>query len=260
MAKLPNNYFPHDFNARHDRKILRLRKVLGLEGYGIFWMLVETLCTEENFSYPIAEIDLLADDYGCSTEKVAAVIKQFGLFQIDKDGCFFSLSLITRLQKYLDISEKARLSVNKRWDKARKLKELDTSVLPPYNEGNTIRGEERKEKKRKEDEMKESPASQRFEHPSKEKVISAFTIAGYPEDEAKKFFGHYDSKDWADAKGNPIVYWGSLIEKWMLGAKNFMDKTGVDENIGLTYDQVISRNGGKFKGWNKKEDGLWYKN
>ena len=146
MAKLPNNYFPHDFNARIDRKILRLRKVLGIEGYGIFWMLIETLCTEENFSYPISDIDLLADDYGCSVEKVEAVVKQFGLFQIDEGNNFFSLSLITRLQKYLDISEKARLNVTKRWEKARKMKGIDTPVLPPYCESTTIKEKERKGK------------------------------------------------------------------------------------------------------------------
>jgi len=141
MVKLPNNYFPHDFNARADRKILRLRKVLGIEGYGIFWMLVETLCLQENFSYPLKDADLLADDFGCSVEKVEAVIKQFGLFQIDKDANFFSLSLIARLQKYIDMSESGRLAATVRWEKARKLKELqqnDATALRPQSDPSTI--------------------------------------------------------------------------------------------------------------------------
>ena len=151
--KLPNDYFPHDFNARFDRKILRCRKVLGLEGYGIYWMLIETLCLQENFSYPLKDIDLLADDFGCSVEKVEAVVKQFELFQIDKDAKFFSLSLIARMQKYLELSEKARHSVNVRWEKAKKLKELqqtDTTVLQSYNESNTIKEKDIKEYKIKE--------------------------------------------------------------------------------------------------------------
>lgn len=154
--KLPNNYFPHDFNARVDRKILRCRKVLGIEGYGIYWMLIETLCLQENFSYPLKDIDLLADDFGCSVEKVEAVVKQFELFQVDKDAKFFSLSLIARMQKYLELSEKARNSVNVRWDKARKLKELqqnNTTVLQPYNEGNTIKEKNIKEEKKIEEKI-----------------------------------------------------------------------------------------------------------
>jgi hypothetical protein len=45
MAKLSKDayYFPHFYNARHDRKIKRLRKDLGIEGYGIFFMLLEVL-------------------------------------------------------------------------------------------------------------------------------------------------------------------------------------------------------------------------
>lgn len=156
--KLPNDYFPHDFNARYDRKILRCRKVLGIEGYGIYWMLIETLCLQENFSYPIKDIDLLADDFGCSVEKVEAVVKQFELFQIDKEARFFSMSLIARMQKYLELSEKARKAINIRWDKARKLKELqenNTDVLPTNNESNTIKEYNIKEKKIKRDNMKE---------------------------------------------------------------------------------------------------------
>lgn len=157
-SKLPNNYFPHDFNARFDRKILRCRKVLGIEGYGIYWMLIETLCLQENFSYPLKDVDLLADDFGCSVEKVEAVIKQFELFQIDTEAKFFSMSLIARMQKYLELSEKARQSVNLRWDKARKLKELqinDSTVIPPYYDSNTIKEKNIKEKEIIENNIKE---------------------------------------------------------------------------------------------------------
>jgi len=42
MAK-DSFYFPHDYNARNDVKCLFLRQQLGMEGYGIFWFLVESL-------------------------------------------------------------------------------------------------------------------------------------------------------------------------------------------------------------------------
>jgi hypothetical protein len=46
-------YFPHFCNARHDRKIRRLRKELGVEGYGIYFMLLETLREQQDLMYPL---------------------------------------------------------------------------------------------------------------------------------------------------------------------------------------------------------------
>lgn len=39
-------------------------------------------------------------------------------------------------------------------------------------------------------------------------------------------------------------------------------KYGTSSNAhkGLTYDEAITQNGGKFSGWSKREDGLWYRN
>lgn len=170
--KLPNSYFPHDFNARLDRKILRMRKVLGIEGYGIFWMLIEVLAVQEDFSYPLADIDLLADEFGTSNEKVESVIKQFGLFKIDRDAKFFSLSLIARMQKYIEISERARLAANKRWEKAQKLKESNANALQMHSDGNAIKEKDIKEQERKGNKKKEKDFKKLFVEDSNEFRLS----------------------------------------------------------------------------------------
>ena len=36
-------YFPHDYNSRTDEKIKLLIRKHGIEGYGIFWAIVEDL-------------------------------------------------------------------------------------------------------------------------------------------------------------------------------------------------------------------------
>jgi len=36
-------YFTHDYNAANDSKILFLRQQLGMEGYGIYWFIIEQL-------------------------------------------------------------------------------------------------------------------------------------------------------------------------------------------------------------------------
>ena len=63
-------YFPHFSNARNDPKIVRIRRVLGIEGYGIYFMLLEVLRDQSEFKYPIKNVEDLAYEWHTSKEKV----------------------------------------------------------------------------------------------------------------------------------------------------------------------------------------------
>ena len=102
-------YFPHFANARHDRKIKRLRKQLGVEGYGIYFMVLEILREQTEFKYPIEDIDLIADEIQTSDAKVEAVIKNYSLFKID-DNKFFSSKLIQFLNPYLETKKRNKIN------------------------------------------------------------------------------------------------------------------------------------------------------
>jgi hypothetical protein len=103
-------YFPHFSNARHDRKLKRVRKELGVEGYGIYFMLLEVLRDQEEFKYPIEDLDLLADEFGTSEQKVRTVICNYQLFQVDERENFFSLKFVKYLQPYLDNKHRNRIN------------------------------------------------------------------------------------------------------------------------------------------------------
>lgn len=107
-------YFSHFSNARHDRKIKRLRKELGIEGYGIYFMLLEVLREQLDFKYPICDIDLLSEEFGTSEAKLITVIKSYDLFEII-DGHFTSLKFIFYLTPYIEKSQRARDAAQKRW-------------------------------------------------------------------------------------------------------------------------------------------------
>ena len=47
-------WFSHDSNAKDDPKVVMMIEQLGLESYGIFWVLVEILREQTGFKYPIA--------------------------------------------------------------------------------------------------------------------------------------------------------------------------------------------------------------
>lgn len=151
-------YFPHYCNARHDRKIKRIIKELGVEGYGIFFMLLEVLREQTDFRYPVSDIDLLADEFGTSEQKVRVVITNYKLFDIDESEMFFSPKLIFYLQPYLNMKEQRRLAGIKSGEK-RRLKSSNNPEQPlndrstpdeqPLNENEQSKLEESKVKESK---------------------------------------------------------------------------------------------------------------
>lgn len=90
-------YFPHDSNAKDDPKCMMLIEQLGLEGYGIFWVLVETLRDQPNYKYPVKLLPAIARRYNTTFEKVKTVVYNYGLFFIEDNEIFFSYSLIERM-------------------------------------------------------------------------------------------------------------------------------------------------------------------
>lgn len=111
-------WFTHDANATDDEKIMLLIDQLGLEGYGIYWVLIEKLRSSDKFKLSFTIVPILARRYNTTTEKMMTVIKQYNLFEFDDENFFFSPSLIVRMQKWVDKKEKnsiaGKISAQKR--------------------------------------------------------------------------------------------------------------------------------------------------
>lgn len=137
-------YFRHDSNAKDDPKCVLLIEQLGLEGYGIYWILVETLRDQPDYKYPLALIPALARRYNTSAQKVDAVIRGYGLFQIEDDSFFYSQSLINRMKPLEENREKARIAAEIRWNK-HKQSGRNADALPAQCAPNAIREEKRRE-------------------------------------------------------------------------------------------------------------------
>lgn len=137
-------YFSHDYNAANDTKILFLRHQLGMEGYGIYWFLIERLA-DAGGKMPLDLIPILSMQMQSTDVKVKGVITQFDLFTIE-EGEFWS----ERLQEHLGLREKLSQSgkngaIN-RWGNG----EANRGAI---GEGNA---KKRKEKEIKGKEIKES--------------------------------------------------------------------------------------------------------
>ena len=205
MAKSENEnvYFPHYVSARNDRKIKRLRKELNVEGYGIFFMLLEVLREQSDLKYPMDDMDLLADEFGTSEQKLRVVICNYGLFEIDENEKFFSPKQIEYLQPFFKRSKRAKHAALLRWNN----KESDANAyanayanaLPEQCVSNALamQGKERKGKEsslsRTHDEnsdvyIDEVESSQR-EH----KVMQLLSTTVIPEEEKRMYYLRLES-------------------------------------------------------------------
>lgn len=117
-------YFSHDLNARNDPKILALRSVYGMEGYGRYWVLIEMMREQADYKLMLSKYvwNALAMQMQCDASAaqqfVEDCINEFNLFESDGDA-FWSNSLIRRMGKREDKRESARKAAKARWDKER---------------------------------------------------------------------------------------------------------------------------------------------
>jgi hypothetical protein len=106
-------YFSHDYNAANDTKILFLRHQLGMEGYGIYWYLIEQLANAGG-KLPLELIPVLAMQMHCTDVKVNGVLMNFDLFTIES-GEFWSHRLQDHLELRLKLSQSGKAGANNRW-------------------------------------------------------------------------------------------------------------------------------------------------
>jgi len=224
-------YFPHDSNAKDDPKCVMLIEELQLEGYGIYWILIETLREQPDFKYPMKLIPALARRYFTTKEKMTAVIKGYDLFKIEEDEFFYSESLLRRMEIVNEKREKAKLA-GKKSGEVRRLKALTsdnvkTDVEQMLN-GCSADVEQKVNNKRKEKEIKE-----------KEKESISFYVQHHhlklTETEREELIKKYSKKDVDDMikkiKSLSAAYLSKydnmflIIDAWIEKEKDKIDST-----------------------------------
>ncbi len=112
-------YFSHDSNALNDPNICDMRADYGMEGYGIYWAIIEMLRDQADYRLKLCKCNAIAMRTNCDKkmieEFVHDCINKYELLSSD-DEYFWSDSLLRRMQKLDDKSEKARQAAMKRWD------------------------------------------------------------------------------------------------------------------------------------------------
>jgi hypothetical protein len=211
-------YFPHFCNARHDRKIRRLRKELGVEGYGIYFMLLETLREQQDLMYPLEDLDLLAEEFGVSEAKIQVTVSKYDLFEIDESQKFFSPKMLVYLEPYFRMKEQRREAGIRSAEK-RKLNDRSTTV------------EQRKVKESKGNEIKEKESKISFSVQLLQYVIELG-------DEYDNFYSYWTEKDkkgkerWENEKYFDI---SRRIKTWITNSTKFKNNgTNNEQKLGTS--------------------------
>ena len=181
-------YFSHDYNARNDEKIKELIFRHGMEGYGVYWSIIEELYLNANelrLHYERIAFELRSD-----CDLIKSVIHDFKLFEID-DDFFSSLSVEKRLSERDSKSAKARLNAEKRWNNA--------TAMPSHSDRNAI-----KERKVKENKV--------YIAPTLPEVELYFLENGYTKDSAVKAFRYYQENNWKDSRNNQVKNWKQKMQ------------------------------------------------
>lgn len=119
MAK-ETYYFSHDSNAITDTKILNMRADYGLEGYGLYWAIIEMMRNEEDYKLTLNKntyraIKTLTNTTIDIEKFINDCLEDYELFEQD-DEKFYSNSLLRRMQEKEKKSVIAREKAEKRWN------------------------------------------------------------------------------------------------------------------------------------------------
>lgn len=219
-------YFQHDYNARNDPKLQDVLIDLGVEGIGVFWCIIEQLY-EQGGTLPIRSCKSIAFALHVDCNVVERLVHDYGLFKNDGEK-MWSESVLNRLNRRKDISDKRKLAALARWrqnlenQSQASIQSTDNPIVSNANEmqvhitSNASAGHKEKEIKEKNN-IKESnkekhETAKRFVPPTLEEVKARIKEMNYTFD-AEAFIAFYQSKNWMVGK-NKMKDWKAAMVTW----------------------------------------------
>lgn len=116
-------YFQHDYNARNDERLLMLRAKYGIEAYGVFWMILESMAEASTGQINRVAIAGLSLGYGVAIERLTAIIDyciNVGLFKELQEGAIISTRMCSHLAFRESLRSAGRAGAAKRWPESHK--------------------------------------------------------------------------------------------------------------------------------------------
>lgn len=197
-------WFKHDSNSFIDAKLKRLRIKYGMEGYGLYWYLLECVARTiepHNLTFELEEdAEVIASEIDVGRELVEDMMRfmvELGLFE-NSEGRITCLKMLTRSDEY---TTKLIRKSDKLLTKSRQAPDK----IPP------IRIEENRiEQNRKEQKV---TGASRFTPPTLEELKTYVNEKKYRGFDCDRFMDHYISNGWMVGK-NKMKAWKSAANNW----------------------------------------------
>lgn len=176
-----------------------------MEGFGIYWYLVESLA-EAGGVLSLSTVPMLAEQMKSTEVKVMGVIKQYGLFEIGEEK-FFSLRLNRHLIERQRISEGGSKGAKIRWNKALNAPPNSPPIAPPY--AKESKGKEKKGNKSKRKQIEiHTPELDEFLEYCKSELGDKYKPLEFA---LKAKYRAWSEAGWKDGNGKDIKNWKTKI-------------------------------------------------
>lgn len=239
-------YFPHDYNARNDEKILCLRAKHGAAGYGAYWMIIEKMWETPNGILKHKFIEGLADA-NLPISKLQEVISccvEYELFA--SNGEEFWSETVNRRRRERDARRSKQAEGGRRGMVSRYNSNLpittsqDTGKVVVSNlqgTGKVVVSSDTKDKDKDKEEYTQEEREEyvvpttkkRFKKPTIEEIRAYFAekhanaaVAAF---EAERFNDYYESNGWYVGK-QPMKDWKAAVRNWLRNVKRSEPNAG----------------------------------
>ena len=138
--KLGMDYFPHDTDARNDMKIRKLRAVYGNDGYSTYFILLENIYKNKNYSIDISDVEtrlILCEECKLSEENFLKIIsKCLDLNLFDKKR-YEKYGVLTAeaIRKRTEPIENKRIKDKHRYQENKNISDVETLVETTQSKG-----------------------------------------------------------------------------------------------------------------------------
>lgn len=194
-------WFKHDSNAGLDAKLKRLKLKYGMEGYGLYWYLLECIARtveSHNLTFELEEdAELIATDVNIHRDRVEEMMRfmvEQGLFE-NTEGRITCLKMSTRSDEY---TQKI----------LRNSKSVRTTSRPAQDKVPPNRIEEKRIDKK-----------ERFVPPTLDELKAHLDAKGYTNVNPEAFMANYEANGWMVGK-NKMKCWKAATAKWQHSSFN----------------------------------------
>lgn len=237
-------WFPHDYHATRDVKLMRLVRHGGAAYYGIYWHIVEMLHYNQGMTTDDLvdglEVVLRVDSVAGRT--ALNLMINLDLFELCADGVVTCERIERNIEQRQALSQSRRNAASKRWD---------ANAMQMQCKSNAITVQDSTIQDKTTDSSvhvsrRVAADQQRKDRPSSITEAGAyFTTLGMPESEAQRFVDYYTANGWKVGK-NPMKDWKAAARNWKCnykpqGATNGQVKRTVgDRAVEIDYPEYLA--------------------